>query len=670
MWNKELLEVWDRIYYSIDDTKVHKTFNEREKYCQKIIQNHSTLTESEKDFLIDEIRKAYDKVRITTKDSEQQRCKVCQSKHKAIQYCEACIRKYLVNQFGTWTSGNNKIDETIKECQQKVIAPHCVIEWIDYDQFENIEYKTEGGFSVIYTANWKEGFYFKWDSDKQSLQRFGTHEVILKNFTKSNKYWWQEVELNFTLDNTSQYLVKCYGITKNPTNNEYMLVLGHYEKNLRQFLNDTQSLSLLQKYNIILDIAYSLSKIHEEKVIHRDLHSANILYYSDADRWFISDLGFSSPINDSNNIFKIYGDLPHIAPEVYGNILTTKSDGSTIKHTEKSDIYSLGIIMWEVFTGKIPFDGRKHDIDLALDIFTNKSRPDINNMDKNKEYVKLMIKCWDHDPDKRPDITEIYKRMESLIRPIICKLKEGGGGIGGNHTFSKFNMKKIKNYIKGLMKNNNDSKENKKLESKSDSNRINIPQIIESKDENPLTSNIFTKSVEVCDSRQCSECIISDNKRPDIIEIYKRMESLIRPIICKLKEGGGGIGGNHTFSKFNMKKIKNYIKGLMKNNNDSKENKKLESKSDSNRINIPQIIESKDENPLTSNIFTKSVEVCDSRQCSECIISDRIELDFNKNNENEATAIEDGNENDIEKTDDNFGSQDNNNRNKITHPLP
>ncbi|RHZ72868.1 hypothetical protein Glove_236g2 [Diversispora epigaea] len=310
-----------------------------------------------------------------------------------------------------------------------------------------------------------------------------------------------QVELNFTLDNTSQYLVKCYGIIKNPTNNEYMLVLGHYEKNLRQFLNDTQSLSLLQKYNIILDIAYSLSKIHEEKVIHRDLHSANILYYSDSDRWFISDLGFSSPINDSNNIFKIYGDLPHIAPEVYGNILTTKSDGSTIKHTEKSDIYSLGIIMWEVFTGKIPFDGRKHDIDLALDIFTNKSRP------------------------------------------------------------TSITWMKIRNM----------------------------------------------------------------------------------PIICKLKEGGGGIGGNHTFSKFNMKKIKNYIKGLMKNNNDSKENKKLESKSDSNRINIQQII-----------------EICDSRQCSECIISDRIELDFNKNNENEATAIEDDNENDIEKTDDNFGSQDNN----------
>ncbi|RHZ75524.1 hypothetical protein Glove_213g108 [Diversispora epigaea] len=310
--------------------------------------------------------------------------------------------------------------------------------------------------------------------------------------------------------------------------------------------------------NLISNSSQKISKSQrlKRKVIHRDLHSKNILYYSDADRWFISDSGFSSPIDDSNNIFKIYGDLPHIAPEVYGNILTTKSDGSTIKYTEKSDIYSLGIIMWEVFTGKIPFDGRKHDIDLALDIFSNKSRPDINNMDENKEYVKLMIKCWDHDPDKRPDIIEIYKRMESLIRPIICKLKEGGGGIGGNHAFSKFNMKKIKNYIKGLMKNNNDSKENKKLESKADSNRINIPQIIESKDENPLTSNIFTKSVEVCDSRQCSECIISD----------------------------------------------------------------------------------------------------------------RIELDFNKNNENEATAIEDDNENDIEKTDDNFGSQDNNNRNKITHP--
>ncbi|CAG8538189.1 12017_t:CDS:2 [Diversispora eburnea] len=99
-------------------------------------------------------------------------------------------------------------------------------------------------------------------------------------------------------------------------------------------------------------------------------------------------------------------------------------------------------------------------------------------------------------------------------------------------------------------------------------------------------------------------------------------------------------------------KAKNELDKLTNN----KENNKLESKPKSSKRIIPQIIESKDENPLTSNIFTKSVEVCDSRQYSECIISDGIELDFNKNNEKDNEAVI---EDDIEKTDDNFDSKDN-----------
>ena len=113
-----------------------------------------------------------------------------------------------------------------------------------------------------------------------------------------------------------------------------MLVLNNYDNDLRCFLKDNyQSLTLLQKYHIISCIANNLIEIHFQNIIHRDLHSGNILYKSNTSK--ISDLGLSGPVDKPSN--SIYGNLPYIAPEVIcGEIYTTKSD-----------IYSLGVIFWK-----------------------------------------------------------------------------------------------------------------------------------------------------------------------------------------------------------------------------------------------------------------------------------------------------------------------------------
>ncbi|POG67217.1 kinase-like domain-containing protein, partial [Rhizophagus irregularis DAOM 181602=DAOM 197198] len=87
------------------------------------------------------------------------------------------------------------------------------------------------------------------------------------------------------------------------------------------------------------DIIYAIRRIHNEKAIHRDLHSGNILF--EYTRHFrISDLGFCGPVDKSLN--SVYGNLPYIAPEV----ITGK------KTTFASDIYSFGILMWEISSGQ------------------------------------------------------------------------------------------------------------------------------------------------------------------------------------------------------------------------------------------------------------------------------------------------------------------------------
>ncbi|RHZ89765.1 hypothetical protein Glove_11g29 [Diversispora epigaea] len=411
--NERLKGAWDRLFFSLD-SNVQKTITENEEF-QKNMIHKLPLTENEKNFLLNELQRVWDRHRVRFNSTDKLQCKFCQNWHLAIRYCESCIRKYLENNFGNWTSGNDEIDKLIKECQKKTVSPRNVIEWISYDQFENIEYLTEGGYATIYTANWKDGYYFKWNSEKQILERLGGHKVILKSLNDSNSNnvkWFQEVTFNFTLDKTFQVLAKCFGLTKDPKTKNYMLVMYYYNYDLRRYLKDNyHTLKEIQKYRIIYRIAGSLVRIHGQNILHRDLHSGNILCSRHL-QWYVSDLGLSGPVDKPLNNNSIYGNLPYVAPEVFRGQIYTK----------KSDIYSLGILMWEVITGEIPFDEHEHSIVLQVDII-NGYRPEIY---KNipQEYADLMKQCWDGNPDNRPDANTIYKKMELLIKSIYNEMGE------------------------------------------------------------------------------------------------------------------------------------------------------------------------------------------------------------------------------------------------------
>src|ERR1043165_1243921 len=98
------------------------------------------------------------------------------------------------------------------------------------------------------------------------------------------------------------------------------------------------------------------------------------------------------------DVTKIYGVMPYVAPEILrGN-----------PYTQAADIYSFGIIMYFVAIGKQPFADCAHDEILALNI-CNGIRPEINEPEAPKCYIDLMKKCWDNNPDNRPNATEIFR---------------------------------------------------------------------------------------------------------------------------------------------------------------------------------------------------------------------------------------------------------------------
>ncbi|RIB23282.1 kinase-like domain-containing protein [Gigaspora rosea] len=152
------------------------------------------------------------------------------------------------------------------------------------------------------------------------------------------------------------------------------------------------------KLTLLHCIASDLQIIHSQNLIHRDLHSGNILQ-DNLHSAYIADLGLSISTNIEIKAERrgVYGILPYIAPEVL-------DEG---QYSTKSDIYSFGIIMWEILHGKsVSYSRKFFGPQLQIQICRNNLRPPIIE-DAPQCYIILMKKCWDNDPVNRPSATNI-----------------------------------------------------------------------------------------------------------------------------------------------------------------------------------------------------------------------------------------------------------------------
>src|SRR5438270_3844326 len=153
-------------------------------------------------------------------------------------------------------------------------------------------------------------------------------------------------------------------------------------------------------------------EIHGKDYIHHDLHSGNIFSLGILTSR-IGDLGLCQQIVDKkDDANKIFGVIPYLAPEVL----------SRKPYTKESDVYSLGMILWEFTTGKKPFHDRPHDQYLMLDIL-NGIRPQVTD-DTPEFYAELMKKCWDHSPENRPTAQEIKDCLREYLDHVATEEKK------------------------------------------------------------------------------------------------------------------------------------------------------------------------------------------------------------------------------------------------------
>src|ERR1043165_2187143 len=121
----------------------------------------------------------------------------------------------------------------------------------------------------------------------------------------------------------------------------------------------------------------------------------------------IADLGLSKFVADtnSNSTSKICGMPAYVEPQIYKNI-----ENKYIRD-KKSDIYSLGVLLWEISSGKPPFSGYG-EFAIAMEISSDKRETPIEGTPP--DYVQLYQRCWDSNPSSRPDIEEVHSILTRL----------------------------------------------------------------------------------------------------------------------------------------------------------------------------------------------------------------------------------------------------------------
>uniref|UniRef100_A0A672MH48 Mitogen-activated protein kinase kinase kinase 7 n=1 Tax=Sinocyclocheilus grahami TaxID=75366 RepID=A0A672MH48_SINGR len=261
-------------------------------------------------------------------------------------------------------------------------------EEIDYADIEVEEVVGRGAFGVVCKAKWKG------------------RDVAIKTIESESERNAFIVELRQLSRVNHPNIVKLYGSCSNPVTCMCACV---YDYSVLTVLHGAEPLphyTASHAMSWCLQCSQGVSYLHGMKpkaLIHRDLKPPNLLLVAGGTVLKICDFGTACDIQTHMTNNK--GSAAWMAPEVF--------EGSN--YSEKCDVFSWGIILWEVITRRKPFDeigGPAFRIMWAVHRGTRP--PLIKNLPKTIE--SLMTRCWSKDPSQRPSMEEILKVMSHLMR--------------------------------------------------------------------------------------------------------------------------------------------------------------------------------------------------------------------------------------------------------------
>uniref|UniRef100_A0A673BJL9 Mitogen-activated protein kinase kinase kinase 7 n=1 Tax=Sphaeramia orbicularis TaxID=375764 RepID=A0A673BJL9_9TELE len=261
-------------------------------------------------------------------------------------------------------------------------------EEINYEDIEVEEVVGRGAFGVVCKAKWKG------------------KDVAIKTIESESERKAFIVELRQLSRVNHPNIVKLYGSCNSPV----CLVMEYAEGgSLYNVLHGAEPLPYYTASHAMswcLQCSQGVAYLHGMKpkaLIHRDLKPPNLLLVAGGTVLKICDFGTACDIQTHMTNNK--GSAAWMAPEVF--------EGSN--YSEKCDVFSWGIILWEVITRRKPFDEIGGPAFRIMWAVHNGTRPPlIKNLPKPIE--SLMTRCWSKDPSQRPSMEEIVKIMTHLMR--------------------------------------------------------------------------------------------------------------------------------------------------------------------------------------------------------------------------------------------------------------
>lgn len=268
----------------------------------------------------------------------------------------------------------------------------------------------QGSFGTIYRAIWNETpvavKFLTSAKDKESFDLYNTGERGLVSALES------ESEILSSLRHPN--IVQFIGVCSQPPCIISEFVERGSLSDLIRGTRDPQELSWGMLLKMLTDAATGMLYLHARSspIIHCDLKSNNILVDSFY-RTKICDFNLSRLLEQSTGSLASVQNPRWLAPEVL--------DGEG--YSKESDVYSFGIVMWEVLTRQIPWYGV--DTGDIVSLVRDGARPQVpnfwdvqdgrgNELIVFEEYVELMTTCWSQNPYDRPPFGEIIKILKDM----------------------------------------------------------------------------------------------------------------------------------------------------------------------------------------------------------------------------------------------------------------
>ncbi len=294
------------------------------------------------------------------------------------------------------------------------------------DRYEIIDVVGTGGMSTVYRAK------------DERLKRFVAIKVLKSDYSSDANFVSKfRAEAQSSAGLTHPNIVSVYDVCED--DGRYFIVMELVEGiTLKEYINLNGRLSMDQALNFSIQIASGLEAAHEHHVIHRDIKPQNIIV-SKSGTIKVTDFGIAKAATSTTMSTTGIGSVHYISPE--------QARGGY--SDERSDIYSLGITMYEMVTGRVPFEGDTNVAIALMHIQNDLIPPRELYPDIYQSFEKIILKATQKKPERRyltaAALIADLKRVKD--NPSIDIIVAPAQSVSNAPTqqFSTEDMRKIKN---------------------------------------------------------------------------------------------------------------------------------------------------------------------------------------------------------------------------------